>query len=122
MSSRTLTVLTTVDSLTQARRIARALVTRGLAACVHIAPIESFYRWNGRLQHEREFQLTLTTTAARSAALQSALRSLHPYELPAIAVLRPAAVHAPYARWVQQSCIRPTTSTLRSHAKRGTAA
>jgi periplasmic divalent cation tolerance protein len=104
MSSRTLTVLTSVGSLRDARRIARALVEQQLAACVHIAPIESVYRWKGRLEREREFQLSMQTTATRAAALQSALRTLHPYELPALYVVAPARVDARYARWVAQSC------------------
>lgn len=107
MSSRTLTVLTTVARLTQARRIARRLVQEHLAACVHVAPLESFYQWRGSLQHEREYQLTIKTTAARAPALKSALKAQHPYELPAIYVVVPRQVHAPYARWVQRGCTPP---------------
>lgn len=104
MSSRTLTVLTSVGNLRQARRIAREIVEQQLAACVHIAPIESVYRWQGRMQQQREFQLSMQTSATRATALQSALRTLHPYELPALYVVAPAHVDAPYARWVAQSC------------------
>ncbi len=103
MSSRTVTVLTSVGTLRQARALARALVQRQLAACVHIDAIESFYRWDGRLQHEGEFRLMLKSTAARARQLRQALRELHPYELPAIYVITPSRVDRGYARWVQQS-------------------
>lgn len=109
MSSRTLMVLTSVAGLRQSRRLARAMVEQQLAACVQISPIESFYSWNGQLQQEREFRLVMKTTAARATQLQSALRAMHPYEVPAIYVLPLTRVHAAYARWVEQSCaaIRP---------------
>lgn len=122
MGSRTLTLLTSVGSLRQARRIARALIEQHLAACVHIIPIHSVYRWQGRLHEEREFQLSMQTSAARVTALQSALHALHPYELPALYVVAPTRVHAPYARWVAQSCSLPRTRRVpRAGAKGGTA-
>jgi len=122
VSSPTLTVLTSVGSLRQARRIARELVEQQLAACVHIAPIESIYRWKGRLQQQREFQLAMQTSAARAAALKSALRALHPYELPALYVVASAQADAPYARWVAQSCAPAgLPRSARRRAKGGTA-
>lgn len=122
MSSRTLTVLTSVGSLRQARLIARELVQRRLAACVHVAPVESVYRWKGRMHQEREFQLSIHTSAPRAKALQTALHALHPYELPSVYVLAPEQVHAPYARWVAQSCEPARVRRgVRGHAKGGTA-
>ena len=121
MGSRTLTLLTSVGSLRQARRIARALIEQHLAACVHICPIESVYRWRGRLHAEREFQLSIQTIAARATALQATVRTLHPYELPALYVVAPARVHAPYARWVAQSCALPRARRApRARGKGGT--
>jgi periplasmic divalent cation tolerance protein len=86
---------------------------------VHIDAIESFYRWDGRLQHAREFRLILKSTAARARELQRALRALHPYQLPAIYVLTPSRVDPAYARWVQQ-CTTPRVTPQRK--KSGTRA
>ena len=122
MSSRTLTLLTSVGSLRQARRMARLLVEQHLAACVHIAPIESVYHWQGRLHREREFQLSMQTSASRAKALRSTLRTLHPYELPALYVVTPAWVYAPYARWIARSCVPARLPrTARRGAKDATA-
>jgi periplasmic divalent cation tolerance protein len=99
-----LAVYTTVSSREQARELARALVQQQLAACAQICPIESFYGWRGTLQNEPEFRLLLKTTAARYAALELAIRRLHPYELPAIYALAAVRGFAPYARWVADSC------------------
>jgi periplasmic divalent cation tolerance protein len=95
-------VYTTVASVDDARRIARTLVERKLAACAQIAPIESFYAWKGAVQNEAEFRILFKTSAARYAAVETAIRELHPYELPAIHAVALAQVYEPYAAWVAQ--------------------
>jgi periplasmic divalent cation tolerance protein len=95
-------VVTTLGSLDDARRIGRELVERRLAACAQIAPIESFYVWDGALCNDAEFRLLLKTTDARYAALEAALRARHPYELPAIHAERLGPVYPPYAAWIER--------------------
>ena len=122
MKSRTVTVVTTVGNLRQARRIARAVLEQQMAACVHISAIESLYRWKGKLQQGREFQLAVHTSATRAPALQALLLALHPYELPAISVETALYVHAPYAHWVvENSALKPQRRTARKTAKVRTA-
>lgn len=99
-----LAVYTTVATQDDARRIARALLERRLAACVQITAIESFYRWQDTVQHEPEWRLMLKTTADRYPALEAALRELHPFELPAIHAVAVAQAWAPYADWVAAGC------------------
>ncbi len=48
-------VLTTTGSQEEARKIARTLVERRLAACVNIMPqVESIYRWQGKVEDAYE--------------------------------------------------------------------
>lgn len=98
-----LAVYTTVATREDARTIARALVERRLAACVQIEPIESFYRWEGEVVEEPEYRLLAKTRKRAYAAVESALRELHPYALPAIHAVALEEVHAPYARWVAEN-------------------
>lgn len=100
MSTQLLVVVTTVDTAETARRMARALVEQGLAACAQISQIESFYNWQGAMQHEPEFRILFKTTAARWEAVESAIRSMHPYGLPAIHAMPVQHAHAAYADWV----------------------
>lgn len=97
-----LAVYTTLGTLEQARTLAHELVERRLAACAQICPIESFYHWGGQLHSEPEFRLLLKTTAARYDELEDAIRSLHPYQLPAIYALAVARGSAAYEQWVLQ--------------------
>jgi periplasmic divalent cation tolerance protein len=102
--SERLVALSTVASAEDADRIARALVERGLAACVNVLPeVVSTYRWKGKVQQERERLLVIKTTAARFEALREALVELHPYELPEVVALPIVAGHAPYLAWLDGS-------------------
>ena len=95
-------VVTTVASRADARRLAEALVRRGLAACAQIAAIESVYRWQGEVQAEDEWRVVFKTVAGRYEDVERALLELHPDELPEIHAVALDPVHAPYAGWVRE--------------------
>ena len=96
-------VVTTVATLDDARRLARALVEQRLAACAQISAIESVYRWEGALQQETEHRVLFKTVHERYAEVEAAIRALHPYELPAIHALPFAEVFPAYAAWVSEN-------------------
>lgn len=98
-----LLVMTTVATADQARALARAMVERRLAACAQITAIESFYRWKGAVENEPEWRVLFKTRADGWAAIEAAIRELHPYELPAIHAVETARAYAPYAEWVDES-------------------
>lgn len=95
-----LAVYTTLATRDDAQRMATALVERRLAACAQIDAIESVYRWQNSVRQDTEFRLMLKTTEARYPALEAAILSLHPYDLPAIHAVAVVHAHAPYAAWV----------------------
>ena len=99
-------VLITAGSVREARRIARHLVERRLAACVNLHPAESVYRWKGKVEEAREVLLAVKTTRAGYPALEAEVRRLHSYETPCILALPVAAGSAPYLRWVRDSTRR----------------
>ena len=99
-----LAVCTTVSGADAARRMARALVERKLAACAQIGEIESFYAWQGAVANEHEFRILFKTTEARYAEVEAAIRELHDYELPAIHAVALEHVHAAYGRWIEEGC------------------
>lgn len=97
-------VVTTVGTRADAERLARSLVERRLAACAQIEPIDSFYVWDGALQHDPEFRVLFKTTRGRYDAVEAAIRERHPYELPAIHALAFERAYAPYAAWIESHC------------------
>jgi len=98
-------VLVTCGSLTEARRIARAVVTKHLAACANIGltPVESIYRWKGKVEKAREFLMILKTTSKRLPALEREVKRLHSYDVPEFIALSIAAGSNEYLRWLQES-------------------
>ena len=97
-----LAVYTTVASVDAARRMARTLVERKLAACAQIGAIESFYAWQGRLANDPEVRILFKTTEARVADVEAAIRELHDYELPAIHAVALEHVDPAYGRWIEE--------------------
>ena len=107
MTQSLLLVLTTVATRADADALARAMVEQRLAACAQISAIDSVYRWQGAVQSEGEFRVLFKTTAERYPALEAALRSSHPYELPAIVALPVVQALPAFADWVAHEVREP---------------
>jgi periplasmic divalent cation tolerance protein len=96
-------VLTTLGADADAVAIARTLIDERLAACVNILPpMTSIYRWEGKVEQDREQQMIIKTARTRVADLQTRVRELHPYELPEFLVLDATGSEA-YLAWVGES-------------------
>jgi periplasmic divalent cation tolerance protein len=97
-------VLSTADSEEEARKIARALVERRLAACVNIVPhVDSIYRWQGKVGESREWLLLIKTNAESFPAVREAIRKLHSYELPECIAINVADGSKEYLGWLESS-------------------
>ena len=97
-------VLTTAGSEEEARKIAQALVERQLAACVNIvSPVESVYRWQGKVEKAREWLLLIKTTSAAFAQVRDAIKAMHSYELPECAMLSIEGGSEAYLKWIGDS-------------------
>ncbi len=97
-------VLTTAGSLEEARKIARALVERRLAACVNIVPqIESIYRWQNKIESASEWLLLIKTEAAAFAGVRATIETLHSYEVPECISLEVEEGSEEYLDWIDAS-------------------
>ena len=94
-------VLCTFPDAPQARQIATAMVEKQLAACVNLLPgVESIYRWQGQVEQAAEVLGIFKTSSVLYPALAEALAAAHPYAVPEIVALQPAAVAPAYLAWV----------------------
>ena len=98
-------VLVTCASLREARKISRAVVEKRLAACVniHTAPVESIYRWKGKVEAGREQLLVIKTSARRIKALEKEVLRLHSYDTPEFIALPISTGSAAYLRWLSSN-------------------
>jgi periplasmic divalent cation tolerance protein len=102
-------VLCTFPNAATARQIGTVLVEKQLAACVNLIPaVESVYRWQGRVETSTEVLAVFKTRAAVYPEFERELAALHPYDVPEIMAIEPAAVSKNYAAWVLANVHRVT--------------
>ena len=97
-------VLCTCPDGQVAEKIAEFLVTEKLAACVNILPgIRSIFSWRGKIENEKEQLLVIKSIEQNYAALESAIKTQHPYEVPEIIAAPITLGSAEYINWIQES-------------------
>src|SRR5580704_10531354 len=98
-------VLVTCGSAREARKIARAVVEKRLAACANIltSPVESVYRWKGTVESAKEFLLIIKTTKARFPKLKTEIKRLHSYDVPEIIAMPIVLGASNYLNWISGS-------------------
>ena len=99
--SEKLVVLMTAGSREEADKIANALVTEMLAACVNVLPgVTSVYRWEGAVQRDQEWLLLAKSTREVLDDLVRRVHALHSYELPEVVALPITGGSEAYLHWV----------------------
>jgi periplasmic divalent cation tolerance protein len=97
-------VLVTVGSPDEGERIATAVVSEQLAACVNVVgPIESIYRWDNQVQHDQEMLLVIKTRTALFEDLAARVRALHSYQTPEVIAVPIIAGSQAYLDWLRGS-------------------
>ena len=99
-------VLVTAGSLKEARRIARRLVEARLAACVNLSPVESIYRWQGKVETGRERLLIIKTSRELFPKLQDEIVKLHSYSTPEIICLPIVDGSPQYLNWLSECIVK----------------
>lgn len=113
-------VLVTCANTKQAKRIARTAVEARLAACVNVlgAPIESVYRWKGKVEQAREVLVLMKTSRKKLAALRALVKHLHSYEVPEFIAVPIAAGSKAYLSWLDE-CVDESRRPRQSAGRRG---
>src|SRR3984893_1926188 len=101
MAEKIILALSTFPDAESARRISNELVVGKFAACVNILPgVESIYRWKEKIESGNETLVLFKLSEDRQSAFQEKMRSLHPYEVPAIIFVPISSGLPAYVRWV----------------------
>ena len=96
-------VITTTPSRELAEQIAARLVEDRLAACVQLdGPIQSKYRWQGRIETDDEWRVTAKTVDARYEQVEAAIRKMHPYDEPEILAVPVVRGSETYLDWLSR--------------------
>lgn len=113
-------IMTTFANHVEAKRIARAAVDERLAACVNVlgVPVESTYRWKGKVQRAREVMVLMKTSRKKLTALHRLVESLHSYDVPEFIAVPIAAGSPAYLAWLEECLAAPRAATRKTSRSR----
>ncbi|HNX81093.1 MAG TPA: divalent-cation tolerance protein CutA [Candidatus Omnitrophota bacterium] len=97
-------VLITTANKEEANKIAYALLTNKVAACVNmIDSVESAYWWQGKIETGKEVLLVAKTKTAKFNAIVKLVKALHSYTVPEIIAVPIVSGEQSYLRWLDES-------------------
>lgn len=109
-------VYATFPSLDVAETAAATLVDSGLSACINIIPgMISVYQWQGERHRDQEVVLLAKTRRALGGQVIAAIKTLHPYETPAIFVLPVTEALPAFQAWIVAETQRAEARDAVSH-------
>jgi periplasmic divalent cation tolerance protein len=93
----------TAKDESEARKIAQALVSEKLAACVNYFPIKSVYRWNEKIEEAGETALIAKTRAELVERVIRRVKELHSYQVPCVESWAIENGNPEYLEWIKES-------------------
>ncbi len=102
------TVITTTDNQENVELITQTLLQQELAACVQHFPIESAYRWKGKIITSKEIRLEIKTKVPLFTEIKDTIERLHTYDVPEILMFRIDDAKYDYLRWIEQETRKKT--------------
>jgi periplasmic divalent cation tolerance protein len=96
-------VFITTSSVEEAQKIGSTLVEERLVACTNIiSPVQSIFRWEGKISDEREALLMAKTKGALFDDIVVRVKQLHSYSVPEIIAIPIAAGSQDYLNWISE--------------------
>lgn len=107
--TKALLIRITCPSQDIAQKIADAAVEKRLAACGNIeGPVSSTYLWKGVVEQAFEHILWLKSVESCRAHLETLVKSLHPYDVPAMVAWPCTHALGEYAAWLEENTEAPS--------------
>ena len=97
-----LLIITTVPNLLLAEQIAKLLIKKDLAACVSIKEIKSIYKWQGSIEENKEFELTIKSLPKNLNELILIVKGKTTYEVPEL-IYKIFDSENSYFQWLEES-------------------
>jgi len=97
-----LLLITTAPNQLLAEQISKELIERKLAACISIKEIKSIYIWQGNIEENKEFELTIKSLPENLNELTLILKGKIPYEVPEI-IYKIFDSENSYFQWLEES-------------------
>lgn len=103
MNQSAIQVFVSCETEKQAKTMVESLLNDQIVACGQIVPkIESFYRWQGRVERAEECLLILKTQAKHFDAIEKRIKELHSYDTPEIIAMPVTQGATEYLKWINE--------------------
>ena len=97
-----LLLITTVPNQLVAEKISKEIIDSKLAACISIKEIKSIYIWQGNIEKNKEFELTIKSIPENLNELTLILKEKITYEVPEI-IYKIFDSENSYFQWIEES-------------------
>ena len=98
-----LILITTESNKKLARKIAKLLLKKKLAACVSLKDIYSIYEWEGKIEEVNEVEITIKSKPNLKKTLILFLQKAISYDVPQI-IFKRFTSEKKYINWINKSC------------------
>ena len=89
--------------MAEAKKISKHLLEQNLIACSNMFPIQSMYRWKGKLVDEGEVAMLCKAKKDNFKKIEAVVKKLHSYDAPCIIAFDWAESSKEFPDWVQAS-------------------
>jgi len=96
-------VQTTTNSYKEAKKIAKVLIKKKLAACIQISKIESFYEWDNTICEDKEYLLSIKTKKENYKKIEREIKENHSYDLPEIIGTKIVSLSKEYKNFIKEN-------------------
>lgn len=86
----------------EAKNVSMLLLKEKLAACIQIVPIESMYRWKGKIERAKEYLCLIKTKAEKVRDIVREVKKLHSYSIPEIISVSLSDGNPDYFNWLKE--------------------
>lgn len=94
---------TTFSTKEDATQMAASLLEKRLIGCAQISgPIDSLYHWQGAVESEQEYKLSVKTLVSHCEKTMEAIRQMHPYDVPEIIGQKTDFCSSYYYKWLEK--------------------
>jgi len=98
-------IQTTCSNKKEAKKIAKILIKKRLAACVQISKIKSIYKWNDKICYDKERLLNIKTKKENFKKIKREIKENHSYDLPEIISIKIDNLSDDYQKFIGDNTI-----------------
>ena len=99
-------IKTTVKNKVTKNNIINELITNDYVSCINvIEDVSSHYKWQGKVETEREDILFIKTMKRNEKLVYEVIRAIHDYETPEIVTIAVNNIDSSYLNWANESVV-----------------